>query len=186
MRVYLSIDLDYWCLKGSPDAFFRRVFKLGLPIFVAPFHDQLLHYIDGSDCDTLINVDYHADLIDMPNCWDIERLTEGTWGNFIAWKETGRFIWRYPSEVHRTAGYCHGNSNPFTDPTCCGWHSTRMREGLTAIPWKKIEAVGVCLSTAWLKRAPITPVVDRLGIKRWTRMSLWDQRRYATPFLHAG
>lgn len=189
MKVYLSIDLDYWCLSGSPDPFFRRVFKLGLPIFVAPFHDQLLPKINESGCDTVINVDYHSDMVDYPLPAEMMNeccLTEGSWANFIRWKDTGRFIWRYPSEVHHTDGYCHTDYNPFADPCHCGWKSTEMSEGLVGVPWRKIEAIGVCLSTDWLRKAPIEPITNRLGIKKWTRMSLQDQRVNAQPFFYTG
>jgi hypothetical protein len=186
MRVYLSIDLDYWCQGKDPAPFFRRVFKLGLPIFVAPFHDQLLSHIDQSSCDTLINVDYHSDLADFPLGENRDLIDEGTWGCFVRWRATGRFIWRHPSKVHRTDGYCHITNNPFDDPSQAGWRSTEMKEGLVGIPWKQVEAVGVSLSTNWLEEAPVEPIVSRLGINRWMRMSLWDQRRYATPFSYAG
>jgi len=95
MKTYLSIDLDYWngLRKRSIDAFFKHVFRLGLPIWVAPFHDQLLPHINQHDCNCLVNVDYHSDISDYePRL----RLTEGTWANFVKWKRKGTFIWRYP------------------------------------------------------------------------------------------
>ena len=178
MRTYLSIDLDYWRTSGTPDRFFRRVFNLGLPIFVCPFHEQLLPRINQSGCDRLINVDAHADIVDDP-C----PLEEGTWANFVTWRHQGAFEWRYRSEDDLAEGYCHGYENPF-QVDCCGWKRVTLKCGLGGIPWKAISSVGVCLSTAWLEDAPVGKIVDRLGITRWTRMNLVEQRLHAEPFFY--
>jgi hypothetical protein len=85
MRVYLSIDLDYFCRgrKQQCDAFFKKVYALRLPIHVACEHHHLLDTMEG-DFDTLINVDFHSDLCDTPaEGWVPEDLNEGTWGNFV-------------------------------------------------------------------------------------------------------
>jgi hypothetical protein len=197
---YLSIDLDFWryhTTERSAIRFFDRVFALKLPIFVAPFHDQLLSHIDESGCNVLINVDAHSDLgnmplpgVDMP----LRHLTEGSWGNFISWKATGKFIWRYPDQRRVFDGYCHdqpwGNPeddtrNPLLHPELAGWRQTSMRHGLSGLPWKSIRAVGVCLSAYWLGGAPIHRITDRLRISQWRRLPERLQRRTLRPFLWA-
>ena len=177
MHIYLSIDLDYWCEAGTPDRFFGRVFNLGLPIFVAPFHDQLVDHVNRSGCDRLLNVDYHSDLVDYRST-----LSEGSWANFVEWRAAGQFEWRYPAEESIVKGFCHAYESPF-EVDCSGWARVQKKCGLGGIPWRSVTAVGVCLSSGWLKQSTIGPVAERLGITRWTRMGLKDQRVNAEPFL---
>jgi hypothetical protein len=42
MRIYLSIDLDYWVTYLGARRFLSRVFALGLPVRVVELHDELL------------------------------------------------------------------------------------------------------------------------------------------------
>ncbi len=184
MKTFLSVDLDYWSASTERSllGFFGHVFDLKLPIFVAPFHDQLLDHIDEHPCDQLINVDFHSDLIELAapaEDLDLEELGEGNWTNFVTWKQTGHFVWRYPSERLMTEGLCHARRNPF-DERASGWRSVTMTRGLSHIPWKTVQALGVCLSSDWLKGAPVQPITDRLGISHWRHMSHWEQKKQST------
>lgn len=172
MKAYLSIDCDYWRRHQDPrscTAFFQEVWKLGLPIYVAMFHHHLLPHINSFNCDTLINVDFHSDLVDL----DIGRATpfnEGTWGNFIDWRYDGTFVWRYPSseclEIGR--GYCHYKCNPFQEPWVAGWQFTKKRPGLWGVPWQHVKAVGVCLSPDWLGNTDaIAEPLTKLHVNHW-------------------
>lgn len=180
MRAYLSIDLDYWCKFTTPHsarAFFQRVWKLRLPIMVALHHHHLLDDINkrAQDLDTVINVDFHSDIADDIRDTAME-LNEGTWANFVHFRGDGTFIWRYPEEecLDDRHGYCHEGVNPFDEPSVAGWKRARKMQGLARMPWKSIEAVGVCLSPYWLnqgKWAVVYPLAalelfDWLG--RWT------------------
>ena len=188
MRTYLSVDLDWWAAgtEGSLVYFFAHVFDLKLPICVAPFHDQLLDHINANPCERLINVDYHSDLVDIPTPAEDLSLTclnEGTWGNFVAWKQSAAFVWRYPKCIHEPAnGFCHCDYDPFKNACHCGWRATKMATGLGCIPWRTVHAIGVCLSSYWLNGAPVQRITDRLGISGWRTVSLKLQREQR-PFL---
>lgn len=172
MKVYLSIDLDYWQRQHDAQfctVFFQKVWKLGLPICVALYHHHLLPHINGCDCDTLINVDYHSDLADLDSCRALD-FQEGTWGNFVDWRYGGTFIWRYPLPgcVSTRDGYCHTYRNPFEAPEVAHWNRVQKRCGLLGIPWNRVKAVGVSLSPHWIGH-PNTLVepLDRLHINHW-------------------
>jgi len=172
MKAYLSIDLDYWRRQETPlscAGFFRRVWSLGLPIYVAMYHHHLLPHINGNDCDVLINVDYHSDLADLEKGRVVE-FNEGTWGNFIDWRYKGTFIWRYPLPecLHTGVGYCHEEQNPFVDPRVARWERTKERLGLYGIPWQNIAAVGVCLSPDWIGRVDVlAEPLTKLRVNHW-------------------
>jgi hypothetical protein len=163
MNTYLSIDLDYWngLRKRSIDTFFAHVFQLQLPIWIAPFHDQLLPHINQHDCDTLINVDYHSDIADFP-ALGRRRLpcNEGTWANFVKWKKKGTFIWRYSHPICPTdwEGYCHNIRNPFEDARVARWKCILNRAGLRGIPWHTVKAVAC---TAALRYVPVDRIKSR-------------------------
>jgi hypothetical protein len=190
MKAYLSIDLDYWSHSTERSAlhFFDRVFALNMPIWVAPFHDQLLPHIEQSDCNTLINVDFHSDLAELAlpaKDMLVGGLNEGTWGNYVSWKDKGKFIWRYPDHNRIRDGYCHEypGYDPFKNPCYAGWRATSMLQGLSSLPWRSIRAVGVCLSAYWLRGAPIQKITDRLQISQWRKLPERLHRRSLHPFL---
>jgi hypothetical protein len=187
MKTYLSVDLDYWAegTRAGAEHFFAHVLDLKLPIFVAPFHDQLLEHINANSGTHLYQIDYHSDITDLAEPaldLSLDDLNEGSWANFVEWKESGRFVWRHPKiSLEPGDGYCHDRNNPF-EKDCSGWRETRRATGLGCIPWKTIHAVGVCLSSDWLRGAPVQRITDRLGISAWRNMSLKSQRKQR-PFL---
>ncbi len=188
MKAYLSIDLDYWSHSTERSAlhFFDRVFSLNMPIWVAPFHDQLLPHIEAVDCNTIINVDFHSDLADLALPAEdmlLAQLNEGTWGNFISWKAKGKFVWRYPDKKRVRDGCCYDSYDPFKNPVYAGWGSAVMKQGLSDLPWKSIRGVGVCLSSYWLRGAPVKQITDKLRISQWRRLPERLHRRSLHPFL---
>ncbi len=172
MNVYLSVDLDYWRRQRDPKsctAFFQEVWKLGLPICVAMYHHHLLPHMNGQDCDTLVNVDYHSDIVD-PDPGRALDFTEGSWANFVDWRYSSRFIWRYPLPecLGVGRGYCHEKRNPFDKPGIAGWNYAQKRLGLYGIPWRHIKAVGVCLSPDWLGHTDaLVEPLNKLRLTRW-------------------
>jgi hypothetical protein len=184
MSTYLSIDLDYWsCDETSNDvnSFFNKLAELDLSLFVVPHHHQLLSDINNSDCNRLINIDYHSDLADYVNP-SKERLDEGTWGNFINFRNKGEFVWIYP---HKDcygdiriigSGCCHVHKNPFRNPAVAGWAKTKRKLGkynklFNMLP-KDIKKIGISYSQDWLRDAPIYDVERSLGIEKWRRFNL--------------
>ena len=174
---YMSVDLDYFREGHSPTAFMRRVFALGVEMLVVAQHDQLLDHVNQSCCRTLVNVDAHSDIVDDPCDFN-----EGTWVNHVSWRAEGTYEWRHPPgyDVH---GYCHARVNPFREP-CSGWQSVRRKQGLAGIPWSEISHVGICLSSRWLDEARVQPIVERLGVSKWLKMSYAEQRIHCQPFLY--
>lgn len=156
MRAYLSIDLDYWRDHGRPHnvrAFFQRVWALKLPIRVALHHHHLIDDINrrAKHLDTVINVDYHSDIVEDVGADFI--LDEGTWANYVKFQSRGTFIWRYPHQdcLNDQTGYCHTYLNPFEEH-CTEWRRVKKEQGLGGLSWQDIKAVGVCLSPPWLNR----------------------------------
>jgi len=153
--VYLSIDLDYWKADDNPkdcQEFFERVFVLQLPILVAMTHHHLLNDIDASGCNEIYNVDWHSDLSEEAGVND--DCHEGNWGAHVAWREHGRFEWRYPRDACLSnrfgGGYTHHIDNPFTKPECTKWWKTKLRKGTKAIPWRRVSRIGVSMSPHWV------------------------------------
>jgi len=155
MRVYLSIDLDYWKAERSPKAaarFFKKLFgELNLPVMTALHHHHLIPHTNSFDIDTVINIDTHSDISDEQGA-SKEVLEEGNWANFVDCQKHGTFTWRYPRDscLTRHTGYCHRTGlNPF-ETNCSGWARVKKTRGLAHIPWSSVIGVGVCLSPEWL------------------------------------
>jgi hypothetical protein len=174
MKAYLSIDLDYWShsrnARRSCTDFFKRVWELKLPIYVAMFHHHLLPHINASGCDTCINVDYHSDLADL-HADRVLNFNEGTWGNFVDWRLDGTFIWRFPLErcLHSSTGFCHQFLDPFLTQVS-GWKVTERTLRLARMPWSNIKAIGVSVSPDWLgDLKALSEPLTRLQIRHWPR-----------------
>lgn len=191
MNVYLSIDLDYWNGQRSRgiNRFFSRVFDLRLPIFVVPSHDQLLEHINSHpECDCLINVDYHSDVVDrVESKSQRNELTEGSWVSFVRWRNRASYVWRYPDEMCRShnEGYCHLDApgkNPFENPRVSGWREAREIRGVRGLPWDSVIAVGVSLSPIWLFKSPVARVVGGLGITRWRGLDFLERAKALSFF----
>lgn len=160
MKTYLSIDLDYFVDSEQCLKYIKKILKMFNPICVV-YHDELLHDINGSDCDSLINVDFHSDLAD--NGPDLI-LNEGTWANYVSFKNNGTFTWVYPSincymvkrygQTYEGDGRCDIKNNPFTR-NCfdvCGWKKTRRlyQKFPTDKQLNNVEKVGISLSPDWI------------------------------------
>jgi len=173
-KIYLSIDLDYWRYHTTPESctsFFQQVWQLKLPVHVAAYHHHLLPHVNSFDCNTLINVDYHSDLCDLPAGRTID-FTEGTWINFVDWRFWGTFTWRFPTTrcLNGRGGYCHVDRNPFEDASAARWDKVQKRVGLWGIPWHRVKAVGVSVSPNWIGSAQVLmEPLSRLRITRWLK-----------------
>ncbi len=179
MKTYLSIDLDYWhrSTKHACTRFFQKVWQLKLPIYVAMYHHHLLPHINANEADQLLNIDHHSDLVNLDG--SVLDFNEGTWGNFVDWRLSGLFHWRYP----QTGGQdCHVGDDPFTKSSfrVCRWGQTKKQAGVRNIPWKSIVAVGVCLSPDYIgKRIIIAEPITKLRIEKWANGgSVFDRKVY--------
>ena len=156
-QIYLSIDLDYWtCLKTFSieecNEFIKRIKDVESDKFIFVFsHEDLLTDINESDCNSLVNVDFHSDLA---NYDDNLLLNEGTWVNFVSWKNEGKFSWRFPSNNLKSLGCCHDSSvNDFSELNCknTGWKKIESIKGTKNISWSKVRRVGISLSPDWIQ-----------------------------------
>ena len=163
-NIYLSIDIDYWINEDrSMKSFLRKALALKVPSTVVVSHEKLIPHINSSKAKTVINVDYHSDLADLQvkQSKIANELDEGTWGNFVKFKEDGTFIWIYPEKecwknLHgeRGHGRCDWEKSPFSRKSLeiCGWRSVRRRKNrlLTKKEWDKVSRVGISMSTDWI------------------------------------
>ena len=181
MATYLSIDIDYWAydfadgdsiVVGSDYTkllvkkeqamarmlrYLKKMIKTDISIDEVISHEEMIHYINESKADRLINDDYHSDLSD--NCIDGElpKLDEGTWVNHLDIKED--FLWVYPFKrcFSEDLGTCHSIFCPFDrseskyDPHFCGWEKVSRR--LNRLPTKKelsdVCRIGIAISPGW-------------------------------------
>ena len=163
---YLSIDLDYWCDDAGSsriNSFFDQLLNETKvqKLYLVSSHEMLLSHIDSCDCVDLINVDFHSDLADDAKCAEYIRplkLNEGTWVNFVKWKNRKQFNWYHPhpNKFSLDFGYCHATINPFLDNKLAntGWKKVVKTKGhlKDGIPWNKVAAVGIAISYPWLLR----------------------------------
>jgi len=172
IKAYLSIDLDYWSTFGncrSAGQFFRKVLFLNVPILVVIEHEELVPNINKSGAQILYNVDYHSDICSDEQIKASEQPEDGTWVNFISWKKTGEYHWIYPNKkcYDLNEGLCHAEEqyDPFTKDLS-GWKKTEHTLRLSTIDWRKICAVGVCLSPGYISYPTVRTVLPKLKVPR--------------------
>lgn len=117
MNTYLSVDIDYWFNHSSPKSInsLKRILEKVKNVpdkLLVDEHHNLLDQINSSQCDKIIHVDYHQDLVFE---------TEGSFGKvgdkiecgnflyFVNNKENIDFDWYYPDYdecVRKGLGFC--------------------------------------------------------------------------------
>jgi hypothetical protein len=157
MKAYLSIDLDFWNGEDFPEKYFDRLLNTGLPITIVDEHHHLLQHIKQFEFDTIVNVDFHSDIVDNDKDekgrFNIStELQCGTWANHIDGKNK-HFIWSMPNIACYTkkTGTCHLDYNPFNfknPERVCGW--TRVSRRVRWHPrYKELVAIGIATSFGW-------------------------------------
>jgi hypothetical protein len=188
MATYLSIDLDYWSEKPTDRQMFPFVTKalgLGVPTLLVRDHHLLTpHANKFAQCDTLINVDFHDDIVarKVPAKEVKVYLEEGTWVSYVKWRGQATFEWRFPaSRCHvRKLGLCdygcgfmveHHRDIYGQDSHLTGWDRVTRKHGLAHIPWSDVVAVGISLSPGYLnigaKPGIYARIFEKLGVP-WT------------------
>lgn len=187
MKIYLSIDLDYWCKDKTPrrvNAFFKKVFALREEIMVVESHERLLSHINHcKGCDVLCNVDFHSDFVGnyhfKKEDGTKDKPMDANWVNFVSWRKKGHYIWVCPfKQCYRNLfrlkpegdGACWGakEDNPFEE----GWHDwkeasyfvdTNMFVNTNLL---NVVAVGISLSQDYLlgNHEIVRKVVSDLGV----------------------
>jgi len=189
MRIYLSIDLDFW-ENEFPQKYFEKVMRISAPKRLVISHEELLPHVNQNHFDTLVNVDFHSDLADLDNGCK-PKLNDGTWGNHVQGSHKKKFVWSCPDKnrcYEHGFGTCHGLCNPFAlayrkySLDYCGWAKVSLREKW--LPVANVVAVGIALSPDytpskillqfcdWFKRTnPVitTKVKVQKAIDRWIK-----------------
>ena len=158
--VHLSYDLDFHLFqfmqnrKGFPNVkgceiFIKDIFKLNVPIIIVNEHHEILPFINEYKFNTIINVDFHSDLVIEP----YSVLDEGSWANFYKYRNNTNFIWRYPEYESCVAlGYGRCDSMVHFDSPMpynkMGYNQIRKYEGVPKLT-KDIHSISISLSKDW-------------------------------------
>lgn len=166
---HLSIDLDYWLFqyidmhekfpdtKGCID-FIKKVQNLNVPTIVVEEHHEILPFINQYYFDTIINVDFHSDLPELP----FTTIEEGSWPLFYKHRQYTNFRWYYPDYkecVELGYGRCdlmRWTGMPMNYANM-GHKSIRKYEGLPVL--KGIHSVSISLSKGWCEESAFVDVV---------------------------
>lgn len=160
-RIYLSIDIDYWShfqrsyRNKSMTRILTNISHLKVPMYYKEEHHELIDHMNHFDYDTLINMDWHSDLVNGIANENLHDFNCGTWVNYIKpeVRESGSYVWIYPDFdcLSFDQGYCHDIAGP--DPfkkkclKVCGWKYTHLRMyRLSPEIWKRVIAIGICRS----------------------------------------
>ncbi len=142
-------------------------------------HEEVVQFINQTDCTTIYNVDYHSDVINAKED-DDWGLTEGSWANCVDCRANGTFVWRHPHDFgHWEEGYCHGSRpNPFHSAQLAGWKTLRRKLGLQRIPWARIAEVCICLSPTWTHIEPVRDILHTIGRDDLLRWGIEEEAEY--------
>lgn len=163
MSTYLSFDLDFFNYPHAEEG--QRLNKVReclrqlhgfavehrIPIISVMNHQQMLPFVDNSNCDVLLNVDTHSDLVrssyNVLNC--------GTWISYVRWRKRGKYIWWHGSKC--SFGDCNGDEgfifrdNGTIDAGQSDWRRIRhMRTFRMPRLTTDIRSIGVCLSPMYV------------------------------------
>ncbi len=194
MNTYLSIDLDYWAEgmrggKKNAQNILERVFQKIKEVPVKIHHHQILSHVNKSDCDRLINIDYHCDTsryVKQDQGYP-ENLC-ATWVGRVKWRDYGTYIWKYPLSrcLSLSEGFCSngywdkGNDYPRLFKKEFGWYKVRKQNRKSKLPWSTIKAASISISPGWidsrgLYRKTFQLILDKGQISRETRRELKKQ-----------
>jgi len=158
-KIYLSIDIDYWNLAETAleaKDFFRKIFRLGVPLVIVWDHQDLIEFADKSAATKVINVDYHSDYANLTEKQFEELVPDcGTWVEYI--KRLKEFEWRYPSFSRcfkNMEGRCEEWTRFGVNAAMRFWkagvsrrgHVVAHKQGIKNLPYSQIVAVGVAVS----------------------------------------
>lgn len=148
INTYLSVDLDYWgsyqiLNKKNMCKYLDRIFRLECPVYIVNSHEEILQYLNKLKVKHLINIDFHADVVNNAGKFDF---CDGTWANFYKYKKDCVFEWRYRSRKDFIQGRCDNiPKTKFVDiPT--GYKALLSDVGLYHIDWSLIGEV--CIATS--------------------------------------
>lgn len=158
--IYLSVDLDYWCLGdmlwSGAMHMLKKLYKLGKPMIMVADHGNMLDDINMHPCTTLVNIDAHSDIQSYRD-FDINRTKRdcGNWVNFVRWQPDHAYWWYHTNLPDEWCdGYCHGDDpSPFVKKYRHkdDWAGVSMRRGmLPAAQLQYVAYIGIAISEDWL------------------------------------
>jgi len=188
-RIYLSVDLDYWCaglaLWSGAIRTMQKLIKLGKPIIMVADHGTMIEHINSHPADCLINVDAHSDIWGYDSVRRIGNSVDcSNWVNAVSWQKGKEYIWFHP---HKTGvwdeGFCHGEDpNPFRKKNRpkYAWKEAHYQRGFPT--QKQIDAaiaVGIAISEDWLDNADQVEAAIRFALKHNIKLpDLYNLGRY--------
>lgn len=154
---YLSVDLDYWGYfkkfhKQSLRNLMNKIVLYDIPVKVVVSHEDILYYINRYKIKNLINIDYHADIVNQDSDSDHIELCDGTWANFYKYKEDCNFIWYHTFEMWE--GRCDNTLAITWEDIPTGYkqlsHYYTLRSFSRYINWYNIKEVCFAISPDYL------------------------------------
>lgn len=164
MKTALTIDIDYFDTlpknknkEKEIDKIFSKVLELNNQWHLYQDHHHVLKDINNLDCDYLVNLDTHDDLMANIDITPNEGLGCGNWVAWVNWRRDGTYHWIKPSAIcmSRDVGRCD-NVNVWEDPQTSDWeklkHSTGPKEFFNL---DSVEYVGIVASPNYSNRTTI-------------------------------
>jgi len=147
MKIYLSIDYDYWgfTYHQRDIQFLYQALALKVPKIAMVNHDLMVDHIDSISHDLLINIDYHSDLPFSYDCRSC--LSIGNWPCYLDYHNDRDYEWRHPFFRYRN-GLCRDSK----------WYRTHdnfrkvfRKQGVSDINLDDVVGVGFCLSPEYIE-----------------------------------
>jgi hypothetical protein len=175
MSIYLSVDVDFWQPFTFEPAFLEQLLELNVSTVVVEHHHELVPHVKEHDFDTLVNMDYHSDIVTRKTgTGDAAKLNCANWANYVDGADR-HFIWTYP--VHECYKPLHGRGNGTTHGST-GRSPFKVRKPAESVGWAKVEArhawmppldqvvaVGIALSPFFTRRRTADLFLDWLHIR---------------------
>ena len=189
-KIYLSVDLDYWCCGNAvwtgAVRMMNRLIKLDKPIIMVADHEKMLEHIDKYPADMLINVDAHSDIWDYGYTKSNSQKADcSNWVNYVRWQKQKEYLW-YHSHLTSLCdrGCCHlDHPSPFVkrNRPKYAWATARYRCGLpTRQQIKNVIAVGIAISEDWLNSADQVETALHVALKH--KIKLPDVEKLGVHF----
>ena len=192
MSTFISLDLDYFGITHLATHYYsdlnldqntskyitnfiNKLMMMPVPKIVVNSHEDILKLLNKKKYDTIINIDYHSDLVVEPEYEDDLTyasipllLNEGTWANYYIYRETTNYEWWMPSRkkcYYKGKGLC-GYGRGITSewhPTKMGYKKVISKHSIQKLP-ANIDGVGFCISPNWYPKKEVQFIFDRFPI----------------------
>jgi len=152
--IALSIDLDYFNPpnENKLDEFFNKVLRTvpSVPTLLVNDHADLVPFFkQHNNYGTLINVDYHSDLMTIEESKP-RMLTCANWVGYVPCIRR-RYVWLTPNRynaVYEEHGQCSDDASFWRKGTQSKsrWKDVSVTQQMRVIRWKDVSSIGIALS----------------------------------------